>query len=66
MKIEFNKFIPQQSHTHTMSRLQISLTLLAAALIVGCGAPEPPEINQDVAAEIAAEDEAIVDAESEL
>ncbi|MEO1618415.1 MAG: hypothetical protein AAFV88_21360 [Planctomycetota bacterium] len=33
---------------------------------LGCGGDPAPEITEDVAAEIAAEDEEIVDAESEL
>nr|WP_143547932.1 hypothetical protein [Rhodopirellula sp. SM50] len=50
-------------------RYRLALILLATFLlmpIVGCGGPAPPEIDTDIAAEIQAEDEAIIDAESEL
>jgi hypothetical protein len=39
---------------------------LAAVLITGCGESEPPEITEDVAEQIQAEDEQVADAESEL
>ncbi|MCD0458209.1 hypothetical protein [Roseiconus lacunae] len=43
------------------------LSLLVLFVAVGCGgAPEAPEISSDVAAQIAAEDEAVIDGESEL
>ncbi|MDV6031772.1 MAG: hypothetical protein F9B45_17105 [Phycisphaera sp. RhM] len=50
-------------------RYRLALILLATFLLmpmVGCGGPAPPEIDTDIAAEIQAEDEAIIDAESEL
>lgn len=42
------------------------LFVLVACVIVGCGDSAPPEISEDVATDIAAEDAAILDAESEL
>ncbi|WP_182866373.1 hypothetical protein [Stieleria mannarensis] len=46
-----------------------ALMFLVACLclpVFGCGAPAAPEIDPDVAAEIQAEDQAVLDAESEL
>lgn len=44
----------------------LACMLLISCGLVGCG-PEPaPEIDQDVAAQVAAEDEQVADAESEL
>jgi len=40
--------------------------LLGLAVTSGCGPSDPPEIDDSVANEIAAEDEAVADAESEL
>ncbi|QDV46805.1 hypothetical protein Enr13x_67140 [Stieleria neptunia] len=56
--------VPLQS-----GRTRLALIVFIACLVmpmIGCGGPAPPEIDTDVAAEIQAEDEAIIDAESEL
>jgi hypothetical protein len=42
------------------------LLALVAGVIVGCGSSAPPEISEDVATDVAAEDAAIFDEESEL
>ena len=42
------------------------LILVSSLSVFGCGAPEPPEISEDVAEQIAAEDQQVHDAESEL
>jgi hypothetical protein len=40
--------------------------LVCACVFVGCGAPEAPEIDDSLAEEIAREDQAVLDAESDL
>ncbi|MCS7466606.1 hypothetical protein NZK35_08115 [Stieleria sp. ICT_E10.1] len=50
-------------------RYSLALILITACLVmpmIGCGGSAAPEIDTDVAAEIQAEDEAVIDAESEL
>jgi hypothetical protein len=40
--------------------------VLTTITLSGCGTPEPPEIDETVQEEIAAEDETVTDVESEL
>ncbi|MEM0927457.1 MAG: hypothetical protein AAGJ83_15530, partial [Planctomycetota bacterium] len=51
--------------TMKMNRMALSVLVLSM-LVLGCGSDPPPEITDDVAAQIAAEDQEVVDSESEL
>ncbi|QDV87934.1 hypothetical protein [Planctomycetes bacterium TBK1r] len=69
--IEPSKKINRMFYTRSFQprRDRLALIVLATCLLmplVGCGGPAPPEIDTDISAEIQAEDEAIIDAESEL
>ena len=69
--VETSKRIDRMFYTLSFQprRYRLALIVLATCLLmplIGCGGPAPPGIDTDVAAEIQAEDEAIIDAESEL
>ena len=62
----FFQFQSSASALFAMQTFSIVAVAAVVLLISGCGSSEPPEIDPALQEKIAQEDEAIVDAESEL